>query len=105
MAEENTNTQGTSEQSAPAAENNKETESAEQSADAKKYTDDEVNGIVAKKTGKAVDKFLKDLGITDRAAAEQALKDLAEQSAKQTDDGSSEAELNSKLKAANIQRI
>ncbi len=60
----------------------------------KKYTDDEVNGIVAKKTRKAVDNFLKDLGISDRAAAENLLKGYAAQQTEQKNNaGNSDSEL------------
>ena len=59
MAEESKNTSGQNED--PGAQNT----GAGGSEPEKKYTDDEVNGIVAKKTSKAVDKFLKDLGITE----------------------------------------
>lgn len=104
MAEENTNTQVTSEQNADSAENNEQNKGAENTASSKKYTDDEVNGIVAKKTGKAVDKFLKDLGITDRAAAETALKEFAAKSAKEKNHSEANAELNAKLKTANYEK-
>ena len=101
MAEETKTTETASEQAAAAAETTQETKGAAQTEAAKKYTDDEVNGIVARKTKKAVDKFLSDLGITDRPAAEQALKDLAAQKAAEAaKNGAADAELQSKLQAA-----
>ena len=49
------------------------TENAEKSAE-KKYSEEEMNGIVTRKSEKAVQKALKELGITDREKAKEVLK-------------------------------
>lgn len=48
-------------------------ENAEKSAE-KKYSEEEMNGIVTRKSEKAVQKALKELGITDREKAKEVLK-------------------------------
>ena len=63
MAEErNTDT---STQAQDSAENNNQNDSAQNTQPERKYTDDDVNGIVKKNSSKAVNNWLKDLGITD----------------------------------------
>ena len=51
-------------------------ENAEKSAE-KKYSEEEMNGIVTRKSEKAVQKALKELGITDREKAKEVLKNEA----------------------------
>ena len=48
-------------------------ENAEKNAE-KKYSEEEMNGIVTRKSEKAVQKALKELGITDREKAKEVLK-------------------------------
>lgn len=61
-----------------------ETESATEGATAaeKKYSEEDVNGIVKKNSEKAVNKFLKELGISDKEKAKQILAKAAEEEAK-----------------------
>lgn len=73
MAEENTNVlenQG--------AENNGGTENTPPATESeKKYTDDDVNNISKKNSEKAVNKLLKELGITDKEKAKKILAEAA----------------------------
>ncbi len=48
----------------------------------KKYSEEDVNGIVKKKSEKAVEKVLKELGISDREKAKSILAKAAEEEAK-----------------------
>ncbi len=56
----------------------------EQGSD-KKYSDEELNGIVAKSNSKTEQKLLKALGITDVEKAKSILKEAAEKEAKEND--------------------
>lgn len=51
-------------------------------AEEKKYTDNELNDIVKKNSEKAVNKLMKELGITDKAKAKDILQKAAEEEAK-----------------------
>ena len=51
-------------------------------ADEKKYTDNELNDIVKKKSEKAVSKLMSELGIKDKAKAKEILQKAAKEEAK-----------------------
>ena len=73
-------------------------ENAEKSAE-KKYSEEEMNGIVTRKSEKAVQKALKELGITDREKAKEVLKNAEKsggQSTVQKNEGTTD-ELQKKL--------
>lgn len=54
-------------------------QNTEPAAEEKKYTDGELNGIVKKKSEKAVQKFMSELGITDKEKAKSILAKAAEE--------------------------
>lgn len=84
MAEE-VKTQGTPEGTEPQT-NNTSAQEPE-----KKYTEEEMNGISKKNSEKAVNKLLKELGITDRVKAKEILsKAAAEEAASSGNNGTDE---------------
>ncbi len=74
------NTTGTTENQG-ATEKQGQTTETQVAQDEKKYSEAEMNGISKKNSEKAVNKLLKELGITDREKAKQILKQAAEQEA------------------------
>lgn len=84
MAEE-VKTQGTPEETEPQTDNTGAQEPE------KKYTEEEMNGISKKNSEKAVNKLLKELGITDRVKAKEILsKAAAEEAANSGNNGTDE---------------
>lgn len=84
MAEE-VKTQGTPEGTEPQTDNTGAQEPE------KKYTEEEMNGISKKNSEKAVNKLLKELGITDRVKAKEILsKAAAEEAASSGNNGTDE---------------
>ena len=78
-----TNTANTSAQTEGAqTDPNTEGQNPAPKADEKKYTEAEMNGISKKNSEKAVNKLLKELGITDREEAKAILAKAAEEKAK-----------------------
>lgn len=74
----------------------------------KKYTDDDVNSISKKNSEKAVNKVLKELGITDREKAKQILAKAAAEEATQqptAGDDTRVAELTANLEASVLENI
>lgn len=74
----------------------------------KKYTDADVNNISKKNSEKAVNKLLKDLGITDMEKAKQILADAAAKEGKSPSVGQDDtrvAELNASLEASVLENI
>lgn len=73
----------------------------------KKYSEDDMNNIVKSKSEKAVNKLLKELGITDREKAKAILQKAAEseQTPDSTDTGNdASAQLNSELAAERTEK-
>lgn len=97
MAEERTT--DTSTQAQDSAENNNHNDSASNTQPEKKYTDDDVNGIVKKNSSKAVNNWLKDLGITDPNKAREILSAAVAQEQQAMDKSSDTANLQSQLEA------
>lgn len=74
----------------------------------KKYTDDDVNNISKKNSEKAVNKLLKELGITDKEEAKQILADAAAKKAAQqppAEDNAKVAELTASLENSVLENI
>lgn len=102
---ENDNTQNAS---SAQTENTQQTaENISQQSEEKKYTDTEMNNISKKNSEKAVNKLLKELGITDREKAKQILAQAAENEksaqSRQQNESSRESQLASQLEEATKQ--
>lgn len=79
MAETNPATNTSTQQTDPDTQGQN---SGSSQTDEKKYSDNEMNDIVKKKSEKAVSKFMNELGITDKEKAKEILRKAAEDEAK-----------------------
>lgn len=98
--EPDNNTQGTG--TDPQTQNNQNDGNTGNAAE-KKYSEEEMNGISKKNSEKAVKKFMKDLGITDVAAAKEILAKAAQSGDNGQPSGTNTAEvseLNTQLSKA-----